>query len=208
MKSSTVAAIIVCLVVLVGAGYYVLMPTTEVIETEETTLSELPSPDTEVIQEETVTTIAEGQTYQDPQGTFSFSYPSDFTLDTEDPVHPRIYKRGPSQRSQSEMSDGVLMVYEVINLEGKSVEEWLDTYISQTTADGTLKVVDAKQATTVAGYPGFTYSTRGLGVSTNIVLQKSATSDTAVLITYAVFDPENKNYQSEVNSILSTLLID
>ena len=69
---------------------------------------------------------AGGSSYLDGKGVYSILYPNDYVLDTQDPIHIRIYKRGETQRPQSEMSDGALMVFESIELQGKSLETWVD----------------------------------------------------------------------------------
>ncbi len=57
------------------------------------------------------------------------------------------------------------------------------------------------------GYPGFQYTLRGLGTSQNIVLQKDANSTHALLITFAISDPNQKGYQDEVDSILQSITL-
>lgn len=148
---------------------------------------------------------AGGSSYLDPQGTFSVLYPNDYTLDTQDAAHPRIYKRGETQRPQSEMSDGVIVVFETINLEGKSLEDEVDSRIKAATLDGTSEIIQPKKAITLNAYPGYQYEIRGLGSSTNVFVEKSSESKTAVLITYMVSDPTQKGYQDDVQVILSTL---
>lgn len=148
---------------------------------------------------------ASANSYLDDKGVFSMLYPNDWILDTQDPVHIRIYKKGDTQRPQSEMSDGALMVFETIQLQGKSLESWVDTRIKESTADGTSEVVEAKKTVTIHTYPGFTYALRGLGVSQNIVLQKDKNADNAVVITYSISDPQQKGYQKEIDVTLASL---
>lgn len=57
------------------------------------------------------------------------------------------------------------------------------------------------------GYPGFQYTLRGLGTSQNIVLQKATNSTHALLITFAISDPNQKGYQDEVDSILQSITL-
>jgi hypothetical protein len=146
-----------------------------------------------------------GSSYLDQKGIYNFLYPNDYTLDTEDPLHIRIYKRGETQRPQSEMSDGALMVFETVELKGATLEKWVDTRISESTADGTSEITEAKKTVTQNGYPGFYYAVRGLGTSQNLILQKDINSDNAVVITYAISDPEQKGYQAEVDEVLKSL---
>lgn len=142
-----------------------------------------------------------GNSYLDKNGVFSIRYPDDYTLDTQDPMHVRVYKRNETQRPQSEMSDGVLIIFESINLSGKSLAEWVDTRIKASTTDGTSKAI------TQNTYPGFRYMLRGVGSSENIILQKDKNSPHAVLITYSVSDPEQKGYQEKVDAVLSSLKV-
>jgi hypothetical protein len=102
------------------------------------------------------------------------------------------------------MYDGVIIVSQSIDLGEQTLEEWVEAHIAQSTADGTSEVTQPKRATLLNTFPGFTYTIRGLGESTNVAIQKNTTSHAAVLITFLVADPQNKNYQQEVNAILST----
>jgi hypothetical protein len=148
-----------------------------------------------------------GSSYRDQNNIFTVLYPNDYVLDTQDPLHIRIYKRGDTQRPQSEMSDGVLMVFESIELKGTSLEYWVDTHIQQATADGTSEIIEPKKPITQNGYLGFHYAIRGLGISQNIILQKNRDSNFAVMITYSVSDPKQVGYQKDVDAALSSLTI-
>lgn len=155
----------------------------------------------------TQTDLGSGSLYRDTNGIYTFRYPDDYILDTADPVHIRIYKRGDTQRPQSEMSDGALMVFETIELQGTSLESWVDIQINQSTADGTSEIIEPKRSITQNGYLGFQYSIRGLGTSQNIILQRDTSSRYAVIITYAVSDPENRGYQKELEAVLSSFTL-
>lgn len=144
-------------------------------------------------------------TYRHTDGVYSFAYPDDYTLDTQDPTYIRIYKQGEQQRPQSEMSDGVLVVFESVDLAGQTLDQVVDARIQQSTADGTSRLVQPKQAVVINGFPGFSYAIEGLGTANYIVLQKNAESDSAVSITYLVADPQQLGYQAELDAILSTV---
>ncbi len=146
-----------------------------------------------------------GSSYLDSKGVYSVLYPNDYVLDAQDLDHVRIYKTGNTERPQSEMSDGALVVFESVDLQGKSLEVLVDTRIKEATADGTSEIIDAKKAIVMNTYTGFRYTLRGLGISQNIILQKDVSSPYALVITYAVSDPEKKGYQQEVDAVLSTL---
>lgn len=148
---------------------------------------------------------AGGSSYLDEKGVYSLLYPNDYTLDTNDPNHIRIFKRAVTERPQSEISDGVIMVFESIDLGNSSLESLVDTRIKESTSDGTSKVIEAKKPIVQNAYPGFSYTLRGLGISKNIVIQKDNNSNYALLITYSISDPQGKDYQKEVDAVLSLI---
>lgn len=148
---------------------------------------------------------AGGNSYLDSTKTFSFLYPNDFKLDESDPKHVRIYKQGTTQKGQTEMYDGVILVFEVVSLDNKNLSSWVDDYIKNATADGTLEVTEGKKGFSIKNYPGFGFKMRGLGESQYYVLEKDATSTQAVLITSLVADPGNLGFQKQVDDSLNTL---
>ena len=147
-----------------------------------------------------------GSSLSDPAGVYSILYPSDYTFDSQNNgQHQRIYKAGSTQKGQTEMYDGVIMVFEVIMLDNQTLSDWVDNTLKQTTADGTSEVVEIKKPIQINSQPGFTYATRGLGISTYYIVQKNSQSNYAALIATSVNDPQNIGYQKEVDKILSTL---
>lgn len=147
-----------------------------------------------------------GSTYTDPAGVFTFLYPNDWKLDTQgEGRYIRIYKAGDTQKGQTEMYDGRIMVFESINLQGQSLSKWVDAYIKTSTTGGTAELTKAKEAITVNGYPGFRFTIRGLGEAEYQILQTTPASSFAVMITTSVNDPEQKGYQVEVDAIISTI---
>ena len=157
------------------------------------------SPDTAVLQ-------AGGSSYNDPQGVFGFLYPNEYAIDhQEGDKYTRISKKGATQKGQTEMYDGVIVVFERINLEGKTLNDWVDQHIQESTGNGMSELTQPKKTVTLNDYSGYTYEIRGLGTSTYLVLRKDPNSDFAVSVTSLVADPEQKNYQKEVDAILSTL---
>jgi hypothetical protein len=149
-----------------------------------------------------------GSSYRDPKGVFVFLYPNEYSLDSQNNgQYTRIFKRGEMQRPQSEMSDGVMMVFESIDLGNQTLGEWIDATIKTATADGTSQVTSPKQTIVVNDYAGFTYTLRGLGESKYVVLQGDPNSSSAVSVVALVADPQQKGYQAEVDAIMSTLQI-
>lgn len=211
MKSTLIVAVVGLVVIVGGLVYFLLNQTPApvsqyinssgdlVISTEEPMVISTP---------EASELLAGGSSYSDPQGIYTFLYPNDYTLDTENETAAeplvRIFKRGDSQRPQSEMSDGVLLVFQPINLGTQTLEEWVDANIQTMTANGMSELTQPKQAVLLNSYPGFTYSTRGLGEASYTVVQKSPSSSVAVVITNAVMDPQQRGYAQELGQILST----
>jgi hypothetical protein len=148
---------------------------------------------------------ANGSSFSDANGLYSFWYPNDYQLDTSDPAHPRVYKQGPTQTGQTEMYDGALVVFETADLQGQTMEQFLDQRVTQVTSDGTGEITSPKRAVTHNGYPGFTFRNRALSESTTLIIQKDATSNQALLLSYLVSDPDEIGFQTEVNGILSTI---
>lgn len=147
-----------------------------------------------------------GSSYLDSSGKYSFLYPNDYTLDTKDPAHIRIFKRGNEQRPQSEITDGILIVFETIDLKNKTLEEWIDNHINQSVKDGTSVVIQNKKAFSINDLSGFSYEIGGFG-STNYLALTKGTSSSFVLISYLISDPNLKDYKSEFDAILSTFEI-
>jgi hypothetical protein len=202
MKNILIIVTFAVLVLLItGAGYTALRPQPPT-PTPMLTPMDVPSP---------VATIqsslrAGGSSYMDSNNAYSFLYPNDYVLTEENGgTHIRIHKTGATQQGQTEMYDGIIMVFETISLEGKTLEGWVDTHIATTTADGTLTVITPKTLTTLNGHPGFMYKTRGLGEAEHLIIQRDLKSDNALVISMLVADPQGKNYQEEVDAVLSTI---
>lgn len=72
-----------------------------------------------------------GSSYSDSKGVYSVLYPNDYTIDDMNGGEiVRIYKQGPTQTGQTEMYDGAIMNFQIVELRGQSLEEWVDTQIS------------------------------------------------------------------------------
>jgi len=150
-----------------------------------------------------------GSSFSDPDGIYTFLYPNDYKIDPQDPEkRTRIYKTGATQKGQTEIYDGVIIVFQPVALEeNESLSDWVDESIKTMTADGTSEVIEPKKAIMLNNYPGFSYMLRGLGTAQYYVLQKDTESDYAVVITTSVSDPEDVGFQAEVDKTLSTIEI-
>jgi hypothetical protein len=206
----TKVAVVLLVLVILGLGGYLLTGNSKkesIVAPVPTTTVQSPTSGTSTpTNSQIVNTLrAGGNSFRDPQGVFVFLYPSDYKLDDQDRQHIRIYKTGATQKGQTEMYDGVIVVFETINLLGQTLEQWIDSSIKQATADGTSRIVEPKTNITQNKYPGFTYTLQGQGTAKYYVLQKDSKSNYAVVITVSVQDPQQKGYQKEVDALLSAL---
>jgi len=159
----------------------------------------LSKPDTTVLK-------AGGASYTDPQNIYTFLYPNDYAIDHQDDNEiTRISKKGATQKGQTEMYDGVIMVFQLVDLGGKSLSEWIDLHNQEMTQDGTATITQQKRTVSLGSYPGYTYKVRSLGESTYLIVQHDPASNFALNITFLVADPERKDYQKDIDAILSTL---
>jgi hypothetical protein len=198
---------IALLIVIGGAGYFFFAQNNKTpVASLEQPVSQAPVVATTTPTQKQNELMAGGNSYLDPKGVFTLLYPNDYKQDMQgNGQYVRFFKTGATQRGQTEMYDGVLLVFEVVNLGDKKLSAYVDDKIKESTADGTLQVIRPKTSTTVNNYPAYTYATRGLGEATYYAVQKDPQSKNAVVIAIAVHDPEQKNYQKEVDSTLATL---
>lgn len=149
-----------------------------------------------------------GSSYKDPASAYTFLYPNDYQLDPAGAdQYTRISKRGATQKGQTEIYDGLIMVFEVVDLQGKTLEEFVDHRLASFASSDIVKVSQPKKAITIGDYLGFSYATEGFGSATDIVFQKDPTSNIAIVATYSVMDPEEVGYQKEVEEVLYTVEI-
>lgn len=204
MKNGVLIAVLLLLVAGMVSAY--LFKPEEPEQALPTELSQSATPEPQQSPSQQPEAIPAGSSVYESPGSYRLVYPNEYIVEAaDDTPYTRIYKRGATQRGQTEMYDGVILVLEAVALEGKPLSEVVDARITAATADGTSEVLEPKQATALNGNPGFSYQLRGLGSSSYLIVQKSEQSNSAVSITYLVADPENRGYQEEVNAILSTV---
>ncbi len=197
--------ILVVLALLVGYGaYYVSQQRTSV---NAPTTSDMTTPAAKKSDAQLENEIkAGGNSYSDPRGVFTVLYPNDWQMDIDNNEQfVRFYKTGATQHGQTEMYDGIIVVIEPFTLQNQTLEQWVDKKIKDSTADGTLKVIEPKKSITINGYSGFTYRTQGLGESTYTILQKDKASKDAINISHMASDPQNLGYQKEVDALFATI---
>lgn len=197
--SKALLGFVVIVIIIIG-GYFLLnnRPSAPTISPSPT-IEVTPSP------EETDLRLG-GSSYRDPDGVFVLLYSNNYVMDTQNEgAQVRFIKRGETQRPQSEISDGALVVVEKFTLEGQTMSDWVDARIKQATTDESFQITQEKRATTINGQPAFTYTIRSLGESQTYVLQKDENSDNVVVVTTLVADPKNVGYQAEIDALLVTV---
>ncbi|HSX48944.1 MAG TPA: hypothetical protein VLE44_01680 [Candidatus Saccharimonadales bacterium] len=133
---------------------------------------------------------------------FTFKYPTDVTLGENSDSSVYLSKSGPTQKAQTESTDGITMLFVPRTLNNQTLEQWVDQSISQ--SNGVVSVSEGKKATTLNGYSGFTYTITGLGTQRNIILQSPLSQTNFVQINNSTADPTNQGFETVVNQILST----
>lgn len=206
---SLLLGIIVVLVVFGGGIYFFTTQEQQSVSTTQTPQNISPTASINVSQAdpEAVNKLkAGGSSYTDPDNVFTILYPNDYTQDVQNNGEvTRFFKQGPTQHGQTEMYDGVIVTIEKVAVPGKSLSQWVDERIKQTTADGTSQITSPKKPITVNNFPGFAYTIRGLGEFQTLVIQKDDASQFALSITQLVADPGNIGFQKEADAILATL---
>lgn len=194
--------VVIFILVLAGSVGYIVTQQNSIAQIAPTPNQTKAAPTPTVIIDESIDLSK--NTYEDPKGTFKVKYPTEYKIDSQNNgQYIRFSKVGETQTGQTEMFDGVIIVFESVNLGDKTLSSWIDGRIKESTADGTMKVVAIKEPTTIGKYSGYTYALQGLGTSDYFVIQKDASSKNAVVITNLIEDPQNKNYQAEVDTIFS-----
>lgn len=123
--------------------------------------------------------------------------------DYQGPSLVTISKYGPTQALDSEFFDGYSLTIVKIGLKGESLEQIAQNHIqSSTTEFGQDFVVQPIKPISVGQKQGLTYTVRGLGEYTHILLPNDEGS--FIIVTYSVPDPTDQGYQKIVHQILST----
>lgn len=152
--------------------------------------------------------IASAETQKTLQGRgFTLRYPDTYTIN-EEPAGTFILTRvGPTQTLGTELYDGVALIIRWHELQGRTLENFVDQQIAAAGLDGISVIARGKQPITVSEYDGFSYVLDGLGTYTkNFIMKDSA--NRALQLEYLVEDPTNIGFQQQVNQILSSVNIE
>lgn len=149
------------IIVLLASGYFYsnrnTMSMTPVQTPSQITQTNEPTVSTAATTPDNNELLARGNNYLDKNNIYSLLYPNDYVQDMEGDTITRFYKRGPSQRDQSEMTDGVIVTVQTEPLNGQTLEAKVDAVIKQSTAGGMAELTSPKASITINNQAGFIY---------------------------------------------------
>jgi hypothetical protein len=145
--------------------------------------------------------------YENSEIGFSVSYPQDFKIKTNSYFKQNdsvdIQKSGPTQKSDTEVYDGIGLLFVKINHEGQTLDKYISERIGLIDKEETKILEDPKELE-VNGINGLTYTTQRMGDITNRHIYLPIDSETAILILDYTVDPGALGFSEIVNQILST----
>lgn len=156
-----------------------------------------PCPNSTLTADTATTTTLQGQG-------FTLRYPASFTL-KEEPVGTYVLTRvGPTQSLNTELFDGTALIIRWHDLQGRSLENFVDHQIAAAGLDGISVIVRGRQPVTIGQYNGYSYVLEGLGTYTKSFIMKDSASQ-VLQLEYLVEDPTNLGFQQQINQIMSSI---
>ncbi len=147
--------------------------------------------------------ISNWKTYTDLSNRFSFKYPANVTLDTNRSDGVALFLKGPTQREQTEIYDGLFIRFIAGSLEGKTVKEKAELDIKNDEDNQLGKTLLYPTIVKINDIEGYKVRTSGLGEATSYYLPLD--NSRYLLIVDATNDPKGLGFQKIVDQILSTL---
>lgn len=111
---------------------------------------------------------------------------------------------GPTQADNTEFYDGISLTIKSSSLENESLISYIERRVSEVLSSGG-EITSAIQETTIAEYPGYTFTATNLLPFKMIFLQSSPTSQTFIEITDSSLDPGSLGFDATVIEILETV---
>lgn len=213
-KIPRIIAVVIVLLLLAGGGAFAFkyFQKPAVAPADENLVQQIPESSDEAM---VVDEISGWESHTVSELGLELSYPEDAIFsansgnligigtDYQGPSLVTISKYGPTQALDSEFFDGYSLTIVKIGLKGESLEQIAQNHIqSSTTEFGQDFVVQPIKPISVGQKQGLTYTVRGLGEYTHILLPNDEGS--FILVTYSVPDPTDQGYQKIVDQILST----
>lgn len=142
------------------------------------------------------------ETYTNERVGFSIKYPSDFGLNTSDPLSAQFVLFGPTQSIGTELYDGVSMNVAYAEY-GGGFQKFVEDQVEESKQHGEIKEVLAPAS--LAGRSGFRYVSSGLGEFTHYYLPIDGTHH--LYVSYLVSDPGDSGFEELVKGMLESLAI-
>ncbi len=133
---------------------------------------------------------------------FTFKYPSEIDVRTEEGDVLVLSKWGPTQTDGTELFDGFSVSFEPKETTN-TPEEYAKSLIDKSEKGGVSEITEGSEPVTVNGYEGVTYTEEGLGTFKHYILDAD-NSSVLIHISILVSDPGNLSFQKEVDQIIST----
>lgn len=143
---------------------------------------------------------ADWKTYISERHDFSIQYPENAEFIEEDSKRGavKIFVTGPTQKTDTDLYDGVGLWISSGSLGGKTLKEFVEEQSRQSE-----ELLIPTYPITIAQMQGFAFQSRGLGESTSIYLP--AGENQYLEIANFTTDPTGQGFQQQAEKILSTL---
>jgi hypothetical protein len=199
-KSLIISVVVILLIALASlAAYFLLKPkpaeAPPIQNPASTIIQDLGSPTP------TPNPTADWRTHTN--STYSFKYPNNATINVQEASLTTVYYWGSTQEPNTELYDGYSVTFQPFELPGVDPIERARYQLDQSLQTDLVEVVNPIESITVNNYTGASYTTSGLGESTQYILKSN---DGIMLMEIHVShpDPNNQGYKDITDQILST----
>lgn len=144
------------------------------------------------------------KSFNDPNFPLTFKYSTDLEVIAQEYNDlgiktVTIQKLGPTQRDATEFYDGVSISFTVENLNGQTLDEYVDKKIEKSKEIG--DILKNKEETYLNNIPGLSYTAQGLGIFEQLYFQNG---DEVIRIINNTNDPTEQGFDNIAEFILGT----
>lgn len=136
---------------------------------------------------------------------FSFTYPEDMTIQTQEGGVVQVKKWGPTQKADTELYDGVALQFEPLELP-VSAQQYSLTDIEGTLKSGMAEILSGPTQVTIGNNTGYFYRMRFLGTASKYSFD-TPNDSIIVVVTDNTTDPGSIGFQEEADAILKSLVL-
>jgi hypothetical protein len=195
-KTVLIIAIVFFFLSLAGLGFYYLG--SKKAEVEETPI---PVPTEISLPTPSADPTANWKTYTTL--TYQVKYPQDVNFREDEGSFAVFSKLGPTQTEGTEVFDGFSVSFQPKVSSGMTLDAYVAAEIEAIKKQNVSEVVGVSKSITINDYQGLTFTEKGLGEFTHIILQSDNKEIFMEILTY-VADPGNLGFQSIIDTIFST----